>query len=331
MSGDVARSIGTLAGDTAVEAAWAQWGVLTAAAVPVERRRVWTIVDPEALVLLSLAARSRERRLDDLLAGWARAGSALLSVQRLRTVAKTFPTPVREQVGDFARYAAEAGDPRWRSHAARVGERSGPEPRRKDPGPLRVVEGPALMLRLRAGFGVGAKADLLAFLLGLGGASAGLKAITVATGYSDRAMRTAAEEMALARFIHEVQGPPSAYRADPAAWARVLEIHRLAARAEPEPSIPPWSFWSVAFAFLAAVVEWAGAAEREAWSDYVASSRARDLVESHRRRLGYLHLDLAADDVRGAAYLDTFHDLVERVAAWTEGRLYTGDSGGALG
>ena len=53
---------------------------------------------------------------------------------------------------------------------------------------------------------------------------------------------------------------------------RPLRGRRLAARAEPEPSIPPWSFWSVAFAFLAAVVEWAGAAEREAWSDYVASS-----------------------------------------------------------
>ncbi|HEV2149227.1 MAG TPA: hypothetical protein VGR37_17630 [Longimicrobiaceae bacterium] len=323
MSAETVRSIGILAADTAVEAAWAQWGALTAAAVPVGRLRIWTIIDPEALLLLSLAVRDRERRLNDLLAGWARAGSSLLSVQRLRTLAKEFPPPVREQVGDFARHAADAGDRRWRKHAAGPDEDGSPEPRRKDTGPLRLVEGPTLMLRLRAGFGVGAKADLLAFLLGLGGAAAELKAITVATGYSGRAMRTAAEEMALARFIHEIQGPPSAYRADPAAWERVLETHQLDPRPESHPGIPPWRFWSVAFAFLADVVRWAEEAEGEEWSGYYASSRARDLMEVHRRRLRYLQLHLAAGDwARGAAYLDPFRDIVERVSTWVRESLY---------
>lgn len=312
MSGDAARSIGTLAGETAVAAAWAQWSALAPAAVPEGRSPTRTIVDPEALVLLSLAVQDRERRLADLLAGWARAASALLSVQRLRTLAKEYPAVVRERVGDFARHAADAGDRRWRSHASDPG--GGAAPRRKDPGPLRLVEGPALMLRLRAGFGVGAKADVLSYLLGLGGAAAELRAIVAAAGYSDRAVRTAAEEMALARFIHPLPGPRAAYRADPGAWGPVLEVRRSGRGAGPHPGLPRWHHWSFAFAFLADVVGWAEEAEREHWSEYVASSRARDLVEAHRERFRYLELD-PAEDALGTAYLGAFRDVVEQVSA----------------
>jgi hypothetical protein len=322
MSDDTIRRIGTLAVETAVDVAWTQWGALTATAIPVDQPRVRSIVDPEALILLSLAARDRERRLNDLLAGWARAGSSLLSVQRLKTLAKAYPGAVREQVPDFARYAADAGDRRWRSHAADPDATVGPIPREKDIGTLRLTEGPALMLRLRAGIGVGAKADLLTFLLGLQGAAADLKRITLATAYSDRAMRTAAEEMSLARFIHHVEGPPSVYRADAKAWGGVLEFHRANVRHAANPDVPRWHFWSVAFAFLTAVINWQGQASREEWSDYVASSRARDLMEIHRR--GLRHTDVVVTDgrdARGAAYLDSFRDVVEQVSAWVRRSL----------
>src|SRR3712207_5173050 len=117
MSDNTIRRVGALAVDTAVDVAWAQWGALTSTAVPVDQPRIRSIVDPEALILLSLAVRDRERRLNDLLAGWARAGSSLLSIQRLKTLAKAYPDAVRQQVPDFARYATNAGDRRWRSHA----------------------------------------------------------------------------------------------------------------------------------------------------------------------------------------------------------------------
>ncbi|HEX2095109.1 MAG TPA: hypothetical protein VHG28_22100 [Longimicrobiaceae bacterium] len=320
MSDDIVRSIGALALETAVETAWAQWSSLTTAAVPVGQPCTWAIIDPEALVLLSLAARDRERRLNDLLAGWARAGSSLLSVQRLKTLAGHYPAAVREQVPDFAHYAADAGDRRWLSHAANPG--GIPKPREKHTGPLRLTEGPTLMLRLRAGIGVGAKADLLTFLLGLGGAAADLKAITIATAYSDRAMRTAAEDMALARFIHEIQGPPNAYRADPAAWVQVLESYRLESGAAPYPNLPRWRFWSVAFEFLTSVIFWDRAARQEQWSGYIASSRARDVMEVHKSRLRYTGIELAGGaGLRGAEYLGWFQDVVGQVSAWTQQSL----------
>lgn len=322
MSDDTIRSIGALATETAVDVAWAQWGTLTAATMPIDQPRVSSIVDPEALILLSLAVRDRERRLNDLLAGWAGVGSSLLSIQRLKTLAKDHPVAVREQVADFARYAADAGDRRWRTHATDPDEIVSPRPREKNIGDLRLIEGPTLMLRLRAGIGVGAKADLLTFLLGLQGAAAELKTITLATGYSDRAMRTAAEEMTLAHFIHEIQGPPSAYRADSSAWGTVLEIYRAGSRSTHHPSIPPWRFWSVAFAFLTAVIDWEREANREAWSSYVASSRARDLMERHRHRLRFTDVTAtSATDARGAAYLDSFQDIVQAVSTWSRRSL----------
>lgn len=322
MSVDIAHSTGALAAETAVEVAWAQWSALTAAAVPAEQPRVWSIIDPEALILISLAVRDRERRLNDLLAGWARIGSSLLSIQRLKSLAREYPEAVSDQVPEFARWAADAGDRRWRSYATDQEDLPGTQPREKELGPLRLVEGPALMLRLRAGIGVGAKADLLTFLLGMGGAAADLKTIALATAYSDRAMRTAADEMALARFIHEIEGQPTAFRADPAAWGAVLEIYRPYGRSAARPAVPSWRFWSVAFAFLTAVVAWEQEARQEGWSSYVASSRARDLMEAHRRRLRYLDVSAArVPDTRGAAYLDLFHGAVEQVSTWVHRAL----------
>jgi hypothetical protein len=316
MCSDIVRSIGAAAEEAAVEAAWAQWGAITATAVPEGEPRVWTIVDPEALILVSIAVRQRERRLDDLLAGWARAGSSLVSVQRLKALAKHFPAPVQEQVGYFAQHAADAGDRRWRPHASERGA-DGFADRGKDFAPLRLLDGPGLMLRLRAGIGVGAKADLLTYLIGIQGASADLRALTVATGYSDRALRTAADEMALARFVRGVAGTPSAYRADPEAWMPLL-----GAGGGP-PGVPRWQFWSVAFAFLAAVAAWEREASLHGWSCYVASSRARDLMELHGRRMRYLSAQLdSGDEARGVEYLDVFQETVQRIAHWTRKQLY---------
>jgi hypothetical protein len=311
MCSDVVRRIGAAAEEAVVEAAWAQWAAITADAVPAGKPRVWTIVDPEALILASIAVRHRERRLDDLLAGWARTGSSLVSIQRLKALAKHFPGQVQEEVGYFARHAADAGDRRWLAHAGAEGFSD----RGKELGVPRLLDGPALMLRLRAGIGVGAKADLLTYLLGIHGASADLRALTVATGYSDRALRTAADEMALARFIRTVAGTPSAYRADPEAWMPLFGAGGG--------DVPPSRFWSVAFAFLAAAGAWEREASHNGWSCYVASSRARDLMEVHAPRMRYLSAQLdSGSEARGAEYLDVFERAVQRIARWTREHLY---------
>src|SRR5690606_21823356 len=85
----------------------------------------------------------------------------------------------------------------------------------------------------------------------------------------------------------ETDGPRSAFRADPATWGTLLQLPP-AGRGAASPRMPSWRFWSVAFSFLTAVIEWDDATQREGWSNYVMRSRARDVFEAHRRRLRFL-------------------------------------------
>jgi hypothetical protein len=311
MAAALVRSIGERARGTGVEVAWAQWTALTSAAAPAGVKRPKAIVDPEALVLLSLALRGREPRLDELVFAWARRSSALLSVQRMTSLAETFPQATRDALGEFA---AEAGDRRWRAHAGPPAEER-PPVRGNPLGPVRLTAGPALLLRLRAGFGVGAKADLLAFLLGLRGAPASVSLTAAATSYSGRAMRTAAEEMALAGFIERMDTAPVTYVADHTAWAAVLRLIKLNAQRTPE--VPQWRYWSAVFAFLAEVDCWAREADEAGWSAYQASSRARDLVADHARAVQLAGLRLPDPQAGGgAAFLEDLAAEMDRVHAW---------------
>ncbi|HEX6039157.1 hypothetical protein [Longimicrobium sp.] len=299
---------------TGAAVAWAQWSALATIAVPAGPR-ARSLVDPEALLLLSLALRGRERRLDDVVMGWVRAASPLLSVQRTLALVESFPAATREGIAVVARVAAQAGDRRWRSHAEEPAGEDAPG-RRKSVGAPRLAEPPALVLRLRAGFGGGMRADLLAFLLALRGAEASVSAMAGATGYSLSAVRAAAEEMVLGGFAHRVDGAsPAAYCADHRAWAGVLGLRGAAATRGPD--VPPWRHWSLIFAFLADVLAWADAAEAEGWSAYVASSRARDMVEDHARPLRTAKLRLP--DPRapgGAAFLEDLERGMAHVHDW---------------
>ncbi len=323
MSSETVSSLRKVAEATLVEAAWAQWSALTATAVPAEGRRARTLVDPEALVLASLAVGHRERRLDDVVASWATDASHLMSLQRMRTLASRFPGPVQDRIGVFSRPATASGDKRWKRLGA-APMAGGYTPRIKPIGELRLVEGPALTLRLRAGFGVNAKADLLSLLIGLAGTPADLKVIAAATAYTERALRTATEEMTLAGFIHEIEGRPSSFYAEPEAWARVLHTPRTDHEAQAAAqSLPPWRFWAAVFALLAHVVEWADAAEREGWSDYVASSRARDILDGARRRLRQAQVRLRSGaSSLGAEFLGDFEAVVRDVGVWVSEGLY---------
>jgi hypothetical protein len=94
--------------------------------------------------------------------------------------------------------------------------------RAKDAGTVRILSGPALTLRLRAGFGMSAKADLLSLLLGLGGDPADLNTIAEVTAYSQRTIRNATAEMTLAGFVHEIEGRPSSFHVTPESWRPLL-------------------------------------------------------------------------------------------------------------
>lgn len=314
MPSEIVRRIQRLAEETAVDTTWAQWSALTSLAAPAEDGRAWTIVDPEALVLSSLLLGPVEPPLEDLVAAWARGAGFLMSKPRFRSFVSRFPEEAKARIADFTRYALDEGDSRWRTWARP--EREGLVPREKPLGLLRLTEGPSLVLRLRAGFGVNAKADLLAVLLGLDGTLINLKMLGEAAGYSERMLRTPTEEMVLAGFLVEIEGRPSSFYVEPEPWAEVLST----SPAEPDrPAIPRWSLWAAVPAFSCSVSRWAEMAREENWTGYVAASRARYVYDEHERRLRQTGIRVTPPPPAAQAQksLEGFYKTTGEVRAWT--------------
>jgi hypothetical protein len=320
----LAAELTDLALASATEAAWRQWSTLGTTGLSSRRTTPGheaTIVDPEALLLASLALLPHERRFGDFLGWWAETGAALLSVQRTRTLLTLMPPeldvnePTADALAAFAASASEAGDRRWRRYAA------GAEPLERRPG--KGAERPelsapaALFVRLRAGFGVSAKTDLLAVLLGLRGRSATVKALAETTGYSTVTVRAAAEEMALARFAEDAGEYPTSYRISGAdRWTVLFTSDRT--RQAPH-DIPEWGYWSTVYAVLLSVAAWGRRVQEEEWSRYVASSKARDLLERYESALRLAGHNISPpSDHRGTDFLSVFADTVRSLAGRAE-------------
>jgi hypothetical protein len=266
------------------------------------------MVDPEALVLLSLALRDHERRLRDVLASWAASDSGGLSVQRMKNLAGKFPGRVKDRLAEFALIALEdGGDHRWRRLAG-----AGPTPRARGKrlgAPDRKGWDPAaLMVRLRLGMGVGLHADILTFLLALQGEWASVRLVADATGYNAYAIRRTAEKLAEARFIESTGEKPLEYRADPSAWKGALGLTE---------GVSPWRFWFQAYALVADLMTAAEDKSLRASSSYVLSSRLRDLMEKHQDALRLNRIPAPdASQFKGEAYLEAFGGILKNVATW---------------
>ena len=292
--------------DAVTDAAWRQWRAIGAPAT--DGGRAHTLVDPEALLLLSLYLEDRERRLSRFVAWWAESGATLLSVQRTRNLLRTYHTAeLKDRVAAFALLAWKKGnDARWRSLA---GKALYPGARHKDSRAAPKVTDPAaLMLRLRVGIGVGIKADLLAFLLGQHGSRETVKDIAAATYYNSRAVRRAVDEMASARLVRSWGTAPATYSADVDAWSALLALGK---------GRPVWRHWHPVYCFTAGLLDWSSATATVQATPYLQSSRARDLVRQHTNAFELTGILLPAEtDYVGEAYLEPFGQAIERMAAW---------------
>src|SRR5689334_23188345 len=104
------------------------------------------MIDPEALILGSLGLGQYELRLLNTVSWWAHTGSTLLSVQRMKNLADSYPDVIAEPLAAFARTAFEQGDHRWRKLA---GPKAGLRSRKNDlTATPRLSGDPALWLRL---------------------------------------------------------------------------------------------------------------------------------------------------------------------------------------
>jgi hypothetical protein len=137
--------------------AWVQWIALGADAVGESDDAV---VDPEALIALTAELGDAEPRLRDVSTDWCIAYGRYVNGSRLKQVARELGTPP-EAIGEYVATVSAAGGPSW--------------PTATKPRPGYVPRGKArldsarsrsrLRIRLRAAFGVNARADVLAALL----------------------------------------------------------------------------------------------------------------------------------------------------------------------
>jgi len=314
MSASNATTLAERARDAALNAVWAQWGVLNPRLLgQASVGGPNSVVDPEALVLASLALWDEERRLADVLAWWAQHGAPLLSVRRLDTLARSYPADISARVQVFARWAREAGDTRWKPKVAAVELGEDPPVRSgKGPATLTLASAQTLLLKLRAGFGVSAKPDVFCYLLALDGAGATSKEIARAVIYAEKNVRLAARELVLGGFIEERDVFPMQYAARPG-FAGSL-VHLLAGRPGKE-ALPGWRHWWAIYAFLLHIASWAE--ERPLAQPYLLSSRARELFTEYRWAFPQRELPLPEPSHHpGERYLDAFEETVDAIAAW---------------
>lgn len=311
MSSDTLSSAIQRVADATVEVAWNQWRAIGAAAA--SGRRAHAIVDPEALLLLSLYLSDREPRLGRFVSWWAAVGARVLSVQRVKNLLPGYEAAViHDRLSGFARLAIERGkDARWRALANGAAL---PPPRDKD-----VAAGPsygnpaALLLRLRVGLGVGIKADVLTLLLGRSGSRETVQGIAAATGYAGRAVRRAVEDMAAARLVRSWQTTPASFSADAEVWGELLGF---------EGGAPPWRYWQSVFALVFALLEWWRAESASPSTPYLRSSAAREIISGHREAFERNTIRVPrTDDYVGEEYLPAFEQSLATLLEWMENGL----------
>lgn len=229
---------------------------------------------------MSLALAQHEPRLNDVLGDWATINSDLISVQRTRNLSRHFGETTGSALRSFARTVFEEGsDHRWKalldSHGPALKRRSQKgTPPKKRAMRARPLEPAALMLRLRLAFGVGIKADTLAFLLSTEQeAWASIGIISAATNYTVAAVRKAALNLVEARFVEQMDDTRAEYHVNHRGWRELLEVSTL----------PTWRGWAVRFAFVSDFLDWTEAAEVRSMSSYLFESRGLALLRKHEK------------------------------------------------
>lgn len=264
--------------EAASTVAWRQWASLGSLAA--SEKTAQSMIDPEALVLVTLTLSSFEKRFWDVLTAWSAGGVRLLSVQRMKNLASSYPESTRSLVAEYAFLAHKViGDQRWKSlykegisHTRALrGKRWEAEPD--------LLNDPVLMLRLRRGIGVNMRADVLSLLLAIHGEAMTVRQLAEALRYTNAATRRAAEDLASAQLIHVLGGAkPDTYAVDPKSWSRVLGLSGLP---------PQWRRWQDVFEFVANVVDWDRSSRESRISQYALAALGNELTEKHSRVFEY--------------------------------------------
>ncbi len=269
--------------DATLDVIWRQWAALGGSAA--SRTRAHAIVDPEALVLGSLAFVSEEPRLADVLHDWIVRNADLLSVQRAKNLTRDFDESARVLIGDGLRWLAriamdEGKDLRWRSLLKQrsLSRSAWVEPavrtNKSRASRVRVTDPATLVLRLRLAFAVGVKADLLSYLFCAPDEWTTVRTVSAVTGYTPAAVRRAGDDLSAAQFIESRAAQPAQYRIARDNWRPLLKL---------DEKLPTWRGWLEVFVFATAFLAWHRLTEEgHTRTPYVVGVEGRELLERYR-------------------------------------------------
>lgn len=173
--------------------AWIQWIALGVDAVGESDNAV---VDPEALIALTAELGDADARLRDVSTDWCVAYGRYINGARLKQVARELGTPP-EAIGEYVATVAASGGPSWPMATQ-------PRPDYTTRGKARLdsaLPKPRLRIRLRAAFGVNARADVLAALLVVPGNGLSVADLARATRFTKPNVAFAVDALVLAGLL----------------------------------------------------------------------------------------------------------------------------------
>jgi uncharacterized protein YegP (UPF0339 family) len=322
--------------DGLLDFAWGEWSQMGVFASR-DRRSPWA-ADPEAFIVFSLEVARDDPRLFDELLDWLLVNESLLSVRRLRSLCgddddRRLVDAVLAWLGtqrSSARLRRPAPQRRGRellfrglARPAAIDEsfasqgliRAPVERSRKSERP--DVGSPInFAFRLRHLLGVGARAEVIRFLLTADTPTANAQAITRSACFAKRNVHDALAALANAGAVESwTVGPEQRYAVSKPRWAAFFDLL-------PE-ELPRFRDWPAALRVLRRLLRFTQRSDLADLSEYLMASRARDLLEELRSDL--LRCDIALPPRTTAA--GAVDDLV--VAA-TAGLDFLTPLGGAI-
>lgn len=181
--------------DLALEVAWSLWSELGVRGVVRGRHNQWSI-DPEPLIVFTADLGDRDPRLRDESLDWCIQYERYVSRARLRAILRRADTSTRTEFGAYAATLSEHTGRSWPGATRPL--RYQPSGRSR----LTPLTRPALIrLRLRALFGVGARAEILHAFLARPTAQATGAELARLTGYTKRNVTDELERLELAGLL----------------------------------------------------------------------------------------------------------------------------------
>lgn len=302
---------------------WAQIGVLATT----NRTDRWA-ADPEALLLLTFEVGREEPRLFDEALDWLTVNERLISIQRLRNLARD-----EEDHALIEAVVGWLGERRRRARLearAKVSGSTDPEPFFRnsqlpvaDPDPAFLAQGfvkarsepsgksqaPQVLLpinfafRLRLLLGIGARAEAMRVLLTIDASRTNIQVLAASTAYTKRNVQEAVTSLTAAGALDAFEvGNEQRFSAPRDRWSHFLTLDVL----------PRHEDWPQVFAAYRKVLRWLADPAHEDLSDYMLSSEALTLAEEVNPdlQIAGITIDGEPDD---SAYLERFtRQLLER-------------------